>query len=338
MLFGRAMGLRRLALAVCAALCLCCAAAAKHLHHAPPLSDRPILFIQELEEFAELSEDDAKKHLGNLLQSLDNGLDAEGEYTGDGGDGGVDRGELAIRLTRVELDRMSLDAALHVDEADADGDGLLTWAELTQMTAELGLTPMLAVKRFAQADRNKDKYLTESEVIAYFHPDVEPRMFSTLAQEVIAMLDEDKSDDLDVSEVSRRHLDRLMPNRSQYAVHLDHLSPLLTHLDEDNNRRLSVKEMKKFIEEHYTERIEELVDAIFQVVDDNKDGMLTIEELWNNHEHLIGSHASRQHGATPPHKIQDALERRHHQHDHDGENNGGGGSSGPAHDDAHDEL
>ena len=46
MLFGRAMGLRRLALAVCAALCLCCAAAAKHLHHAPPLSDRPILFIQ----------------------------------------------------------------------------------------------------------------------------------------------------------------------------------------------------------------------------------------------------------------------------------------------------
>lgn len=37
--------------------------------------------------------------------------------------------------------------------------------------------------------QNQDKYLTESEVLAFFHPDTEPRMFSTLAQEILAILD-----------------------------------------------------------------------------------------------------------------------------------------------------
>lgn len=246
----------------------------------------------ELVEFAELSENDARLHLGNLLPSLDSGLDAEGkpggcprlpsfalhlspaelrvhaltmtcqhcpsgEATGNAGDGAVDHGELSIRLVRVELDRMGHDAANHVDDADEDGDGLLSWKELThvrcfalvqtsfnvtpfqrttysvhllvassfpvppwsQLVPELGITPMLAVKRFARADQvgrlhlptqppwpairsdshpraptpasqNQDKFLTENEVLAFFHPDIEPRMFSTLAEEVIAMLDE----------------------------------------------------------------------------------------------------------------------------------------------------
>lgn len=42
----------------------------------------------------------------------------------------MSRGELAIRLVRVERDRMAQDAMSHVDELDEDGDGLLSWDEV----------------------------------------------------------------------------------------------------------------------------------------------------------------------------------------------------------------
>lgn len=136
-------------------------------------------------------------------------------------------------------------------------------------------------RALTSASQNQDKFLTENEVLAFFHPDIEPRMFITLAEEVIAMLDEvrpptprllavplpprtsiqfdlalfisfpalrnvqDKSGDLDASELARRKLDTLMPHRETYAVHLDHLTPLLTHLDDNNDRRLDAKELKR---------------------------------------------------------------------------------------------
>jgi hypothetical protein len=50
-----------------------------------------------------------------------------------------------------------------------------------------------------------------------------------------------------------------------------------------------------------------------------QDRLLTVDELWNSHEQLIGTHAHRKHGTTPPHMLQDALDKRHHAHDHDGD-------------------
>lgn len=61
--------------------------------------------MAELESFANLSEDDAKHHLLNLFPSMDNGLDARGQPDGSAGDGAISKGELAIRLVRVEQDR-----------------------------------------------------------------------------------------------------------------------------------------------------------------------------------------------------------------------------------------
>lgn len=104
------------------------------------------------------------------------------------------------------------------------------------------------------------------------------------------------------------------------------------------------------------------MDAIFAVADDDKvcscqvcwfisaigflippdplsfsppvqDNFLTTDELWRNHEQFIGSHHDRRHGSTPPHKVADALEARHHRDDH------AHGHSHAAHaDDKHDEL
>lgn len=59
------------------------------------------------------------------------------------------------------------------------------------------------------------------------------------------------------------------------------------------------------------------LNFIFPHLSRTQDRLLTTDELWNSHELLIGTHAHRKHGTTPPHKLQDALDKRHHAHDHD---------------------
>lgn len=70
-----------------------------------------------------------------------------------------------------------------------------------------------------------------------------------------------------------------------------------------------------------------------------QDGQLTSDELWHNHEVLIGTHASRQHGTTPLHKLKNVLDARH-DHANGDDHAHGGHAQRPAHggDQDHDEL
>jgi Ca2+-binding EF-hand superfamily protein len=285
------------------------------LHHVPDITDRPFLSMQELEEFADLSEDNARNQFMNMLIRLDNGLDAKGEPVGNGGDKALSRGEVAVKIVRVQSERQRYDASYHLDETDADDDGLASWDELKLHVDKLAIPQVLVAQRFLVADEDKNKYLSPEEVKAFFHPDSHPSMFNCIALEILFMLDENKDQFLSFEEVQMNRIKKVWSNIEDYAVDLDHLPLLFTYLDANDDRKLDVNDLKKFLSEHYDRRIEELVDAIFEVADSNKDDKLTVNELWDTHEHFIGTHHDRQHGTTPPHKIADALERRHHRDD-----------------------
>lgn len=48
----------------------------------------------------------------------------------------MSRGEVAIRLVRVEGERQNRDAQSHIDEIDTDEDDLLTWTELQAVSRQ----------------------------------------------------------------------------------------------------------------------------------------------------------------------------------------------------------
>eukprot|EP00055_Hartaetosiga_balthica_P010683 m.46386 g.46386 ORF g.46386 m.46386 type:complete len:337 (+) comp7265_c0_seq1:70-1080(+) len=264
--------------------------------HLPLISDRSILFVQELEEFSELSEEDAKLHMINLFSSMDNGLDIQGEPIGGGGDGVLSHGELGIRITRVELERQYMDAIRHVALADKDDDGLLDMNEALDALKDQSREEILKI-RFQTADKNRDGWLSINEAIGYFHPDTQPNMFPILVTEVIQALDMNGDLKLDREEVS---INSIQSHKSRASivhapVDLYSISSLFSMLDEDRDGLLSPRELLKYMEKQYENRITNLVDEIFSIVDANHNNEITPEEMWESHEVFIGRHGEHHH-------------------------------------------
>eukprot|EP01147_Barroeca_monosierra_P009841 gene9841-2034_t len=265
---------------------------AGELKHLPPIQDRPILFNQaELEEFMDLSEENVKLHLINLIQAMDSGLNHEGEYSGDGGDGSISFGELAIRIIRVEFDRQSLDAVYHIVEADSDDDGLLSWEEVA-LQNKVGLD--IARRRFEFADKNKDGWLSETEVEGLYHPETTPRMFPLLSQELMRALDLNDDRRLDKSEVSLDAMLSSFKDLSTFPADLAQLSSWFNWMDKDKDTFLTLNELLSYFEYLHNNRIFTLVESLFLQIDDNKDRALDADEIWRHHELLIGSHGKHQ--------------------------------------------
>lgn len=57
----------------------------------------------------------------------------------------------------------------------------------------------------------------------------------------------DKNKLLDISEVTMSHIKRHWPDFADYAVDLEHLNALFTHLDDNNDRMLNATELRKYV-------------------------------------------------------------------------------------------
>ncbi|EDQ84816.1 uncharacterized protein MONBRDRAFT_29827 [Monosiga brevicollis MX1] len=291
--------------------------------HLPELDERPILFVDDLQNLVHYVGDDAIEYLMNMLPSIDTGLDHHGKYTGNAGNGGVDAGELAIRLVRVELDRQLMDSFYRRADADLNQDDLVTFEELIESNSTFGLDVPVVASRFNAADENKDGWLSLNEVANFFYPQSHPIMFRALASTNEGMLhgaqvenhtqDEnthnlytpqdqcrfdrpsDHNSKLDKGEVRLRKIQEHFPGYASFPFDLAHLSQRLDGaMDEDGY--LSLSELMHWFDGEYDARIAQHVAKIFAQVDTDQDGELSPTEIREHHAVLIGDAEARKYG------------------------------------------
>eukprot|EP00051_Salpingoeca_urceolata_P020570 m.309689 g.309689 ORF g.309689 m.309689 type:complete len:284 (+) comp19644_c0_seq4:79-930(+) len=230
------------------------------LNHDFARSTTPLLFPEEVHEWAHLVGDDRSNAVRNLFLSADNGLDAVGEPVGGAGDGQLTVGEIARRLSQVDAERMHLDAQAHLAELDKNTDGLLELSEVA------GKDAMLA-KRFAAADFNRDTYLSGDEVVAFFHPLAEVRMAPAAAAEMFLHLDTSRD-----GRLQRREIPVVPSTESSW---LDRIGDA----EVDGDGDVSGKELAHWLKSHAANRAVAHATDLLNEADTDKDGVIEVDEL-----------------------------------------------------------
>eukprot|EP00050_Salpingoeca_kvevrii_P014395 m.35779 g.35779 ORF g.35779 m.35779 type:complete len:317 (+) comp5737_c0_seq2:115-1065(+) len=286
-----------------------------HEHDDLDLTDRPILYPEDRDDYAKSTTDELKQAMFNLLSAIDLGQDLFGQPAGTAGDDALDLGELAYRVSGVLVSLKHYDAWHHTEELDKDGDGLLSYDEV-RVDCNLGDTACR--RRFHAADHNEDTWLGSNEVPRFFHPEFFPTMFRTRATELLEVLDDDRDGTITRDE----------------AEHNDMMRVHFSFADVDKNGHIDAVEVIRLLSKENAGRILRTAKRLFKLADTDQDGLLTADELIAQYPLFVG------YGIDDPRHGQRPIPEETHE-DH-GEDFEGSPGSAPAaqhkHGKEHEEL
>eukprot|EP00040_Diaphanoeca_grandis_P024477 m.134514 g.134514 ORF g.134514 m.134514 type:complete len:343 (-) comp29743_c1_seq2:128-1156(-) len=223
--------------------------------------------------------------LSNLFAILDVGTDLAGEPTGLAGNGDLDRDEIANRIYATTRGWQSIADDEWLAIVDKDFDGLVTKEELEnsiEHTANLKQKELLhtgALNRFAIADKNKDRYLSDTDVIAFRNPIWEKRMHTAAAYIFLNEVDANDNGVLSKNEYMTasgplwNETTRNMPQKS--------LEEEFKRLDRDDSGEIDVYELTLMPEARTMSILASGVDFLMSKADTDKSNTIDVQELEN---------------------------------------------------------
>jgi len=129
---------------------------------------------------------------------------------------------------------------------------------------------------FEKADLNKDGIMSEDEIASHHHFHHSEEVETLLTNRAMQDKDKDKNGALTLEEFFH-HLQQ--EGEDPVEIHEDD-KDMFKKLDTDGSGSLTLKELKPWESGHF--EAENAVKAIFAKADDNKDNVLTVEELIKN--------------------------------------------------------
>jgi len=221
--------------------------------------------------------------VGNQVPKMDTGLDGTGEHAGGGGDGKILPKELShyvysvLRTWQYEEDRIWL------DRSDSNADGLIDVMEAsldggTENPSERNASTTSSRTRFNFADKNRDGWLSETDVSPFRNP----IWFSRMHQWTLGAMVLEVSTDSDPNVSRAEYLADEQPSRPfTWEVRVPRYvkEREFDRLDVDGTGTLDFGEASRFGEIRLASMITHAVSAIFHACDADADGTLEQNEV-----------------------------------------------------------
>jgi len=242
-------------------------------------------------DFDKLPAKEAKEKLAILLKKMDLN-----------GDKSIERQELYAWILRSFKSLSKEESDERFDDSDENEDGFVSWREYAAEEFDLDdlekdLTdPMYEEELqlmeedrilFDAADINKDEKLDKTEFLAFSHPEEDEKMKPLVINQVLKSRDTDKDGVLSFQEYlgergEGKDKEWLLTEKDRFD----------TELDKNEDNLLSREEILGWIIPSNEDTAEEEVNHLFAGADQDVNGLLTFQEIIDNHELFVGSEAT----------------------------------------------
>ncbi len=250
---------------------------------------------KEAEEFDSLPPAEAKRKLRLLLLKMDRDNDMK-----------ISRRELEQWILRSFRSLAEEESAERMTDADANGDGFVTWKEYRdeefdidddedeeeQLAQDPDRADELAMLQedkmlFAAADRNGDGRLSTTEFLSFTHPEEDPAMHDTVLAQVLKMKDTDEDGLVDFQEfIGDRGRNQ---SKEWVAGEKDRFD---SELDKDGDGKLDKVEILMWMVPSNEDMARDEASHLFAGADDDVDGELSFDEVVDHHDLFVGSEAT----------------------------------------------
>lgn len=245
--------------------------------------------VKEAEEYDQLSPEEAKRRLGDLLLKMDLN-----------GDKIIDQIELKQwilnsfrKLSREETEE-------RMKEADDNHDGVVTWTEylsdafgvdseeeiLPEDTGDTGMLVQEEKQMWAAADANGDGTLDIDEFEVFTNPEEHEKMHAFLLAQTMREKDSNNDGSISFEEFIG---DRGGDDKAWMLAERDKFDH---ELDADRDGKLNTEEIRRWIIPDNDEIAVEEVEHLFASADDNSDGRLSFTEVLDHYQQFVGSEAT----------------------------------------------
>jgi len=247
----------------------------------------------ESEEFKDLEPDEAKRRLGLLVDRMDSNRDMT-----------VNKTELYNWIMTSFKNLDIEDSTSKMQDIDNNNDKAISWNEFVTKTYghnEKEVEDMIKNKnpdmksflegisldkqKFQLADRNKDGKMDIHEYTLFSHPHNYQEMASYELARTLEDFDKNKDGKIDLKEFIGDH------DKMDNAT-LEHEKSSFKGFDKDKNGLLEGHEISDWTMPGFEKSALIEVEHLFNETDVNKDGLLSKDEVINQHELWVGSHAT----------------------------------------------
>jgi len=188
-------------------------------------------------------------------------------------------------------------------ELDTNKDGKLSWEEYRVVEfppqLEEGLTdPILTElreiimrdkRRFEFSDTDSDNMLSQEELTFFLHPEESKRMTSYLVKENLDAFDKNKDGKVTLEEYLVQETQELSKSTRERLT-----KSFKEELDKNHDGYLDEKEMRHWVLPGVDEDpIQSEADHLMKLGDDNRDNMLSVEEIVKHHRVFAGSRVTK---------------------------------------------
>jgi len=246
------------------------------------------------EEFDNLSSDDAKRKLWQILPRLDENEDKM-----------ISTDEIYDWIKKQLLVYIVEDAKQLHEGNDVNKDGFISWKEFVATTYGLGFvdneqkTPsdgdfdyrqliLRDYNKFLTADTNGDQFLSVDEMGAFVHPEEFHHTRHLAVEESMADLDRNKDGKVSLEE----YISDILADEEEEANNpewlegeKDHFN---THRDSDKDGFLDIDELKAWLTPNNDSPAQAEAEHLIKSADVDNDGQLSFEEILSNHGVFVG--------------------------------------------------
>jgi Ca2+-binding EF-hand superfamily protein len=249
---------------------------------------------EEAQEYQDLSVEESTRRLGLLVDKMD--LDK---------DGAVNKTELHEWIVHSFKNLDQEKAKSKVEAQDESGDGKVTWPEY--LHRKYGYTESEVerfrrdnnsdsvkfvenlndeVQRFSLADVNHDGFLDTEEYVAFHFPHHFLHMAPYEVRQALHDFDTDKDgliDDKEFLGTGKYDVATLEAEKKRFA-----------EFDTNKDGKLDKEELLPWIMPGYNKIANEEVEHLFKETDEDKNDVLSKDEILKQHDLWVGSHATDQ--------------------------------------------
>lgn len=248
--------------------------------------------MKEAEEFDQLTADEAKEKLAELLKYMDRNSNNM-----------IDHNELKQWILRSFKMLSKEESQERMDEVDVNLNGKVTWDEYIAETYGIHSADDIDLPTgeedderrmlqedqtlFNAADGDKDGSLTKDEFLAFTHPEEHPTMLSIILQQTLDNKDTDNDGFLSFQEfVGEKAREK---SKEWLLVEKDKFD---NDYDRDSDGRLDHDEIRNWVVPSNEEIADDETTHLFASADDDNDGVLSFDEILEHHDVFVGSEAT----------------------------------------------
>jgi len=247
--------------------------------------------------FDSLTPEESKKRLLLLLPKVDTNKDLS-----------ITEAELGVWVRSQIMDYVKRDAQKALPHDDINKDGLVSWVEyVTSTYGEVYLDEKLSPEdddsnyvnfvkrdkvRFDMADADKDSILNFEEFTAFQHPEEFKYMADIVIEETLEDMDEDKDGKISLKEYIGDFLEEEEGEEEDNEWLEQEKASFINKKDKNSDGYLDRAELADWVVPQDMLAHEDEAKHLVKAADDNKDGVLTYDEVLNNYNVFVGSQAT----------------------------------------------